>query len=818
MSNMKTNRPKLIMALLALILTINTAFAGEDSNLPKTGTIAGRVLDAATLKPMEYVNVAVYRIADSSLLTGSITNPEGSFSIGKLSFGDYYLKISFLGFNEYKTGKVAIDQASPLSNLGDIKLTASQYDLGAVSVTAEKSKVEYQIDKRVINVDQQTVAKGGSAVNVLENTPSVQVDPQGNLTLRGSSDYIVLIDGKPSPVKGSDALKQINAASIKQIEVITNPSAKYDAEGQAGIINVIRKKEALQGLSGSLNTSLGTTDKYTANGLINYRTGKVNVFGGIDFADNKYRNDLTLNNISYLETGTQILSESAYQTYNNDNLSGRAGIDYDMNDKNSFSLSGSYGKQGFDQGTNATYNNRYGSPEISYYNSSSNYLDVTGDVLSLNADYQHKFGENHTLSVTNYYFSWDGRDENNLNELITNENYDETGVKSKLNYVKDNHNFQYRLNVDYKRPINSGTLETGVQYRYEYRFEDMLFRNYNVESDEWVTNDDFTYKLDYYNSIYSGYATYSGTVAGIGYMAGLRSEYFTREITFSNDPLAYNFNKFMLYPSLHFSKTFKDKHQFQASYSRRINRPQPWLLNKTPNFIDPYNIFIGSPYLEPEYTDAFELNYRFMQKIVTVSVQTYLRNTSNSLNTSRTLREDGIMVHELINADNQQSYGVELGLDFNLAKWWQLSTGGNIYHYTIATVIDNSRTDRSTNSWDARMINNFSLKWGTKLQTVLYVQGAGIDASGNSGSFYVVNLAVNQPFMKGKANIGLSAQNLFDSIKFHYTSTNKNYDNDYLIRAEGPVIMLTASYSFNNFQNKQRGRADDSSFKGGGAF
>lgn len=815
---MKTKRPKLIVALFALIFAINTAYAGEESNTPKTGTITGKVLDASTLRPMEYVNVAVYRFADSALLTGSITTPEGSFNIGKIPYGDYYLKISFLGFNELKTKKISVNQEVPVNNLGDIRLSASQLDLGAVSVTAEKSKVEYQIDKRVINVDQQTVARGGSAVNVLENTPSVQVDPQGNLTLRGSSDYIVLIDGKPSPIKGSDALKQINAATIKQIEVITNPSAKYDSEGQAGIINVIRKKEALQGLSSSLNTSLGTTDKYTGNGIVNYRTGKVNLFAGVDYSDNLYRADITLNNISYLETGKQVLQESAHQFYNNDNLSGRAGFDFDVNDKNSLSLSGSYGVQGYDQGTNANYNNRFGASDQRYFNSSSNYLDVTGKVISLNADYQHKFGENHTLSVTNYYFSWDGRDENNLNELITDENYNETGIKSKLNYVKDNHNFQYRLNVDYKRPIKSGTLEAGYQYRYEYRFEDMLFRNYLVESGEWITNDNFTYQLDYYNNINSGYATYSGKIAGIGYMAGLRTEYFTRKITFTNDPLTYNFNKFMLYPSLHLSKSFKDKHQLQASYSRRINRPQPWLLNKTPGFIDPYNIFQGSPYLEPEYTDAFELNYRFMQKIVTLSVQTYFRNTTNSLNTSRTLREDGVMVHELINADSQQSYGVETGLDFNLAKWWQLSTGFNLYHYTIEATIDNSRTNRSTNSWDARVINNFNLKWGTRLQAVVYMQGAGIDASGNSGSFYVVNLAVNQPLLKGKANVGLSAENLFDSIRFHYTSKSAIYDNDYLIRAEGPVIRLTASYSFNNFQNKQRGRADDTSFKGGGAF
>jgi outer membrane receptor protein involved in Fe transport len=275
----------------------------------------------------------------------------------------------------------------------------------------------------------------------------------------------------------------------------------------------------------------------------------------------------------------------------------------------------------------------------------------------------------------------------------------------------------------------------------------------------------------------------------------------------------------MLYPSVHLTKTFKEKHQFQLSYSRRINRPQPWLLNKTPGYIDPYNIFQGSPELEPEFTDAFELNYRVIcNKVFTLSVQTYYRNTTNSFDTKRTLGADGIMVHELINADRSQSYGAEFGLDFNITKWWQLSTGTNLYHYSLDAQTNTSNEVRSTNTFDARIISNFSIKWGTRIQAIGYVRGPNIDAQGETGGFYTINLAVSQPIMKGKVNLGLSAQNLTNSIKFEYLASSDNYNNSYNIAAEGLVLQLTASYSFNNFQNKQRGRADDASFKGGGAF
>lgn len=814
---MKKKLLAIVMAVSASILFVTMSYAENYVPDPKGGTIRGRVLDASTNKPMEYVNIAVFRSSDSSLITGTITNPEGQFKLDKIASGEYYLRITFLGFENQYIKKINVSSKSLQADLGDIKLATTAAELGGVSVVADRAKVEYQIDKRVINVSQDLVAKGGTAVNVLENTPSVQVDPQGNLTLRGSSDYIVLIDGKPSVMKGSDALKTINAASIKQIEVITNPSAKYEADGKAGIINIIQKKEKMQGISGTASVSLGTTDKNSANALINYRKKKVNVFAGIDFARNKYLADITIDNVSYLDAGNQRIHEQVQQYNHNDNFGGKVGVDYDINEKNSFSISGNYAVQGYDRGAYATYNNYFEGAELKNYYKSNSEMDVTGNVPGFNMDYTHKFGENHSLSVSSIYSSWDGVDENLVTEFETDLNYNELETRSALKYTKDNFNYQYRLNADYKKPIKKGTFEAGFQYRYENRKDDLVFKNLDVASNEWIVNTLYTSKLDYKNDIYSGYVTFSDKKWGIGYMAGLRSEYFSRNIEFSSDGDTYNYDKFMLYPSIHLSKSIKEIHQFQLSYSRRINRPQPWLLNKTPGYIDPYNIFKGSPNLEPEFTDAFELNYRVTYKIITLSVQTYYRNTTNSFDTKRTLGSDGIMVHELINADRQQSYGAEFGLDFKLTKWWQLSTGTNLYHYTLETQT-NTTASRSDNTFDARVISNFSLKWGSRIQTVVYARGPSLDAQGKSDGFYTVNLAVNQPLMKGKVNVGISAQNVFNSIKFDYKASSINYNNTYAIAVEGLVLQLTASYSFNNFQNKQRGRADDASFKGGSAF
>jgi outer membrane receptor protein involved in Fe transport len=655
-------------------------------------------------------------------------------------------------------------------------------------------------------------------VDVLENTPSVQVDQQGNVTLRGSSDFVVLVDGKPSVMRGSDLLKTISAASIKQIEVITNPSAKYDADGTASIINIIQNKEKLRGISGTANISLGTSNKYSGNGLINYRNKKVNVFAGIDYANSKHLGSLSMDNSSYLPAGNQYRMAMTELTFIRKNLIGKAGIDYELNERNALSVAANYGKQDMKNLDQTTSNQRFEGSDSEYYFLSNKDRENKPTLTGMNLDYTHTFGENHTLTISNNYSSMDGSDETILAEYTTDEHFNPADIHSSLQQKKVFDNYQYRLNADYKRPVKSGTFEAGFQYRYENRNDDYVFKNLDVATNEWVINELYTYKLDYVNDIYSAYATYSDKIWGIGYLLGLRSEYFDRTLKFSNNPDPHTYHKFMFYPSVHLNKSIKDKHHFQLSYSRRINRPMPYLLDNTPKYVDPYNVSKGNPGLVPEFTDAFEFSYRTTYKILSFNAQMYSRSTANGFKQQRSLLENGIMLHEFINADRLRSNGLELGMDLSLAKWWKINASADSYYYTIDNQTSDKKTSKKAFSIDTRITSNFTLKWGTRIQLVGDFSGPGVDLAGSYSGQSTADIAISQSFMKGKINIGLSAENIFDSAKEHYTASSENYHNKYVIAYEGMVFMFTATYSFNNFEQKRRGRNDDASFKAGEMF
>jgi hypothetical protein len=495
----------------------------------------------------------------------------------------------------------------------------------------------------------------------------------------------------------------------------------------------------------------------------------------------------------------------------------RAGIDWDVDEKNTISLNGGISKQGYDNGNDATTSSKSAISGTNQYTKSSIYMDVAGIVYNANFDYAHTFSENSKLMIANNLSTWRGTDTNDAKNYFTNDFFEVDSVAFINRYMKDNHNFTYRLNIDYNSPLFTGNLEAGAQLRYEPRFEDLTFTNYIHQTDSWIENDTFSYVLNYKNTIYSGYATYADKLWGIGYKIGLRSEYFMRamDIDKVDEPIEYN--KFMFYPSVHLSKEFNEKNSMQASYSRRINRPQPWLLNTTPRYIDTRNIFMGSPYLIPEYTDAFELNYRNVSGKVTSYIQTYFRNTINSLTAVREMHDDGIMYHQLSNSKSTQAFGAELGCDFKLTDWWMLNANVNLYNYTQTTNISNIDKVQKIVTGDARLVNNFNFKTGTRIQALGYYRAPSVDAVGKVSGYYVVNLSISQSLFKGAMNISLSGQNLIPN-SYTYQVDGKNFSNKYEIGFEGPTIMANLTYNFNNFQNKNRGRSDDTQFGGGGGF
>jgi len=320
--------------------------------MPKVGVITGEVYDASLNEPMEYVNLVLFSMRDSSMVAGTVTVPGGKFEMKEVQFGMFYMVTNFMGYERDTIRDIRITPRAQTLDLGRITLTSTLTNLEGVEVVAEKQHVEYRIDKKVVNVSQDISASGGSAIEVLENTPAVQVDIEGNVSLRGSSNFTVLIDGRPSVLQGSDALQQIPASTIEQIEIITNPSAKYDPDGIAGIINVVTKKQKEPGWNGVLNASAGTGSKYTTDLLINYKAGDFNIFGGFDYNNRKYSGEGYTQNETYLGDSPFYRISETEREMKRDGYSLKGGFDWYMTDKSILTLSGRYGNYGFGRGGN----------------------------------------------------------------------------------------------------------------------------------------------------------------------------------------------------------------------------------------------------------------------------------------------------------------------------------------------------------------------------------------------------------------------------------------------------------------------------------
>ncbi|MBP1669057.1 MAG: hypothetical protein H6Q21_1423, partial [Bacteroidetes bacterium] len=361
-----------------LILWIAYALAGNNvqaqsggfdpSTMQKNGVISGKVMDERTGEFIEYAIVSIYRQKDSVLVTGTITDPQGAFRIKDLAYGMYYMEASFIGYDKLRLNKITITPQKPALNVGELKIMPASVNIDAVVVTAENNVVEYKIDKKVVTLGQDMTSAGGTVAQALENTPSIEVDIEGNVTLRGSSNFKVLIDGKPSVIQGSEALEQIPASSVQNVEIITNPSAKYDPDGAAGIINLVMKKQKQLGLNGVINASIGTHNKYSTDFLLNMRKEKINIFLGGEYANfSMYNEGHSERSVFSGDTTFYTLSDRE-GVFHRSGYSVKAGADYYITDKSTITLQGSLGKRNFDMNSDSKFH-EYADPQNSdlYY-------------------------------------------------------------------------------------------------------------------------------------------------------------------------------------------------------------------------------------------------------------------------------------------------------------------------------------------------------------------------------------------------------------------------------------------------------------------
>ncbi len=789
-------------------------------NLQKNGKIKGRLIDGDSKVPMEYANVAIYKQGDGTLVTGGIGDVNGAFEIGNIPYGVYYVEANFIGYDKTMINDIKISPDKAVINLGDILLKPITEQLGTVEVVADRDRIQYKIDKKVINVSQDINAAGGTAVDVLQNTPSVDVDIEGNVSLRGSSNFTVLIDGKPSVLSGSDALKQIPSSAIQNIEIITNPSVKYDPDGVGGIINLVMKKNIISGFDGIVNVNVGTGDKYRSDMTLNYKTKKYNLSFGANWNDNTFHGKMNSERETWGNDTTTYLITNGKRNFSRNGYEFKGGMDYFLTEKTSVTVGGSVGHYGFEQtGGGKTHN--YTIPaDLDVYSNQISNGNRSGNYVSADASFSSKFDNegNHKLEGSFNYRHRTGSSYDTDDEFLTDQNYVKTGgYLSRVRSTDDETDDEYRFKLDYTKPLaDGGKFEAGLQSRIERSPENYIFENWDEASGTWENNDLYTSSMGFKRDIHAAYTTFSSSLGGFQYMVGLRGEYTNRQITHTKATEAYKINRADLFPSMHVSYNLPNEAQLMASYSRRINRPHGRDLDPFRSYMDKYTIRTGNPALKPEYTDSYELNYMHkFKKGSFLSVEGFYRATNNLISQVQTVGTDGIYYLSTTNMNNDYSLGTEVMGNIDIVKWLQVNTSFSLYDYRLKGQLNGASIDRESTNYTARLNTTVKFPDASRMQLMASYSGPTVSAQGDRSGMFFTNLSYRKDFMKRKLSVTASVRDIFGSMKMESNSYGDNFRSHFNMKRESRVFELTLSYKINNYKmdkNQNMENRDDNSF------
>ncbi len=766
-------------------------------------------MDAQSGETIPFATAVVLNRKTKAVVKGAQTDADGNLNIAALAKGVYTFKLSYIGYQTMVRDSLQVSD-QPV-NLGTIRMKPSKGTvLNEVQVTAQKSTMQLGIDKKVFSVDQSLVSEGGSASDLLQNVPSIQTDIDGNVSLRGSTGVRVLIDGKPSLIAGGSVaqiLQSIPASSIESVEVITNPSAKYDAEGQSGIINIVLKKNKKLGLNGSAALTAGNRDNYNANTSLSFQNSKVNLYGNYSY---RYGNRTGggYSNIFY----KQPLSSTVYanQLTTGDMLEKghnvKAGIDYNLSEKSILSFSG---------GFNIRDNDRTELLKIDQLDAAKNPVNLSnrnntnlgsGGSYDLSLDFNQKFKK--PKEELTFNFSFSEGDNDNL-QLYNTEFYESDGTGNTLPNIQRNDGYgfnrNYNIQTDYTLPVGkAGKVEAGYRSQIRTSESSNLSELQDALTGVYVPNFALTNQFNNKDQVHALYLNYQNQVNNFGYQIGLRAEdarLDTRLGVYDNSgaishvpgKVAYT----RLYPSVFLTQKFKGDQQVQLSYSRRVNRPRGWDTNPFLDVSDPLNYRRGNPNLRPEDVHAFELSYsKFWQKVTLIS-SAYLRQTDDVIQRVRTEPdENGITITTPQNLTRNYSSGLELIGRVDVAKAWNFTGNINLYQNKIVGVPEFGIVENSGFSWNANLTNNFTLPYGITLQLRGDYRAPEVMAQGKRNAMYGVDAGAKYDFKDKKSSLSLNVRDVFNTRAWSMTTDANNTVIDFRRRMQGTMASLTYSYRF----------------------
>ncbi|MGB5818119.1 MAG: outer membrane beta-barrel family protein [Saonia sp.] len=810
--------------LLFACLFCGTILANNSPTITdlKIGKVTGRVIDNRLQQGVAYAAIVIKTQDGSTTLTGGITGEDGSFEVKGLPEGTLIFEVQFIGYKTYSQ-EITISKSKQKLDMGVITLEEETEELSEVEVVAERTTIEQKTDRKVINVGKDLTTAGPTASDIMNNIPSVNVDQQtGELTLRGNSNVRVMVDGKLSNVPVAQLLRQIPSTSIKSIELITNPSAKYNPEGMSGLINIILHKNANIGFNGNVNLGLtvGIEAKFNSSIDLNYRNGKFNLYGNYGNNIGKYVND------GFIRREVEN-SEQLFDFFNNNKSHiYKLGVDFFLNEKNTISF---FTNQNIFDGeglgiTDVVYNEDASRNTVQFFNNVNDNLSE-----QYNFDYKLDFKkEGHQIEL-----------EVDYNRFTSDEDADFASTGNTLfpdykDFV-DTERTQTIANLDYVNPLDSiSKLEVGIEARIfetdvDYSSTGLSF---NSNGDLIPTpSTDFIYAMD----IYSAYATFGQNYKKWSYQVGLRIEDVEVKAD-TNTVRAFTDKYTQLYPSAFLTYSPSEKNQFQLSYSRRVDRPGLQQVNPIREWATPLISSFGNPGLIPQFTNSYETNYtrRFEKGSITAGV--FYRTITDEIN--RAVYVDRLDLNKLIltfdNFDSTSAYGVEISTNYKPTKWWSINGSFDFFSQTQRGITESLLTDNSSATeddivveevevenaaWNLRMNNSFTVTKKLTLQLFAFYRGENQNLQFTVEPMYFINTGARYSFLEGKGTFSLNFNDVFNTMRFGFNG-DRPFAQNGRFNWESQNVYVGLSYRFGSGKNRasQRKRRDDNTKQGSGGI
>jgi hypothetical protein len=695
---------------------------------------------------------------------------------------------------------IVISRQQGQVDLGNILLVQNMIDVGEITVTGEKSAIEYKIDKKIINVAQLPTAVSGTAVDVLENVPSVEVDIEGNVSLRGSSNFTVLIDGRPSILESNEALQQIPAGTIETIELITNPSAKYDPDGNSGIINVVLKKGKPKGISGISSVNVGLYNNLNGDLLISRRLRKFNFMLGGNLGTRAFPGTTESENRTVLNDTTSFTLSNGNNDRKMKFYGLRGAVELNPNPKNYFSAGFRYGYRSFDRESELAYDKWTDPGNIHNYYTSINDSESSGNFFSIHSDYRHQFSNNgHELSSQAILHHREG------DETTTNEQYDDGGVlTSGQKSTEEGPSTALRLKLDYTLPLDGDNrFEAGYQSRLGESEDISGSYQLDTASLSYLYQPEFSHKVDYTRNIHSLYSLYAGSFGRFGYQGGLRGEYTYRTVALVGENETFGIDRWDYFPTAHMSMEVSPGQQLMASYTRRIHRSRGWYLEPFETRIDANNIRRGNPSLEPEYIDSYEAGYQRRIAGSLFSIEGYYRVTHNKVEHIESIYDQNIMLNTIENVGTDYSLGTEFMLKVEPFSWWRVNLMGSLFDYRVEGELNGQSFDEGSFNWNLRIGNSIELMSTMRLQVDGMYRSASASSQGERVGFFMTNVALRKDFFDRALSATLQVRDLLGTADRESTSQGVDFYNYSLRERKSPMVMFNLKYNFNNFKEER---------------